>query len=255
MINRPEELRADFNFEMQQVYVLGLDHPFYCSSLNTLKGDDMSKENESQVKSILRGLKNTLLKSEDVFNKFNKQAKVKYDICIAIDSETLEEVKELRKKVYWGKGVYPNMELDIDELDNFAITLFTRNAAGIVNSTARLVIDGGSIGFPQEEFLSEYRQTNTQLIELGRLIIDVDNIELLKAYYRAFYRMAINLQCTAIVMSIKRKDVRLHKRLVDLKILAEDTENYGGKNKLDTAIWIISKTKDKFFKWANGGKK
>lgn len=215
----------------------------------------MINKNKGGFKNRLsRAKKKIILDISHAIKQIFKKQKTNYDICLAIDSKTREEVKQLRIKIYHGKkGVYPKMDLDNDALDDCSLILFTRDIDGNINSTARLAINGEKHGFPQDEFLSEYRKHNRVILELGRFIILDNNAKLLETYFRAFYGVAKNLQCNLIVMSLKQKNLSLLKRILGIKVLAKNIENYGSKHKLDAVIWTISKTRKRFFKWSNKG--
>lgn len=174
------------------------------------------------------------------------------DICISVDSPTLNEIRKLRKKEY--RDIYPTMDLDNDVLDESALTLYTRNNRGEINSTARLAVDGPH-GFPEDDFLEDYREQGKRMVEWGRFIIVGHDRKLLRSYYRTVFNLALNLNVDAIVMAMKPKDIKLHKRLVGLKTICPDMGiNYGGPHSLACVVWEIEKTKKRFFKWIGGGK-
>ncbi len=167
-------------------------------------------------------------------------------IGIAVESKTMAEIKRFRKMHY--KDIYPDMDLDNDELDDSALTLYARDKKGNINSTARLSVDG-PYGLPQDRYLAEYRETNARLMELGRFIINEGNLELLKDYYRAFFSIAQNLQSDAIVMSMQPNHISFHQKLIGVHVIAEDTETYGGPYSLACVVWEIKTTSWKFFTW------
>ena len=171
-------------------------------------------------------------------------------IGIVIDSKTREEVKRFRKKHY--RKIYPEMDLDNDVLDDSALTLYTRDKNGDISSTARLSVDG-PCGLPQDYYLTEYRKKGARLMELGRFIIDDGNLELLKDYYRAFFSIAHNLQRDAIVMSMQPNHISFHQKLIGVRVIAENTETYGGPYSLACVVWEIKATSRKFFTWIGRG--
>ena len=237
---------------MQQECALGFDHSLLLLINNSMNGDEMNSRNNTHLAPIMTDSGNrTTSKMEEKHAEASGSRGFFSDIGIAIDSKTRQAIKCFRKTHY--RDIYPDMDLDNDVLDESALTLYTRNEKGNVNSTARLTVDGGSVDLPQEQFLGEYRKAGLNLMELGRFIIQDGNLELLKSYYRAFHRVASNLQCDAIVMSMKHKDVRLHQRLIGLRVIAENTETYGGPYSLDVVIWDIKATDPKFFEWIGGG--
>ncbi len=171
------------------------------------------------------------------------------DVRIAIDSVTLGEIKMLRKRRY--RNIYPSMDLDGDALDQHAITLFTRNEAGRINSTARLGV-GGPVGLPEDKFLDEYRATGKKLIEWGRFIIEEGDIVLLKRYYEAVFTISTQLGFDSVVMAMKPKDISLHRRLIGVKVIKDDMKiTYGGPFSLACVVWELDETKPTFFKWIN----
>lgn len=170
-----------------------------------------------------------------------------FDMRIAIDTATLSEIRQLRKDKY--KGIYPDMDLDNDLLDQSAIVVYTRNEQGEVNSTARFALDGPT-GLPEDEFLADYRQRKKRLLEFGRFIISGGGNFLLKAYYRTAYAIATNLHCDAIVMAMKPKDISFHQRLIGVNVISRDMGiTYGGPFSLACVVWEITNTKAIFFNW------
>lgn len=197
--------------------------------------------------------KNTSKTGNDMSNAIKRTEKrFCGDICIAIDAVTFDEVRCLRKDAY--KDIYPEMDLDNDMLDNHAITLYTRNERGEMNSTARLTLDGPG-GLPEDQFLSSYRKEKKRLIEWGRFIIVDGNISLLKKYYESVFSIATNLNCDSIVMAMKPKDIPFHERLTGVNIVKKDMKiTYGGPYSLACVVWDITDTKDAFFNWIGAEK-
>ena len=169
------------------------------------------------------------------------------DIRVAIDCPTLLEIKQLRKRQY--QEIYPDMDLENDQLDQCAITLFTRNAAGEINSTARLSMDG-PLGLPEDEHLKNYRKSGKRLMEWGRFIIVDGSTVLLKRYYEAIFALASCLGVDAVVMAMKPKDISLHQRLLGIKIIKQDMGvSYGGPYSLACVVWELNLTDASFFTW------
>lgn len=167
---------------------------------------------------------------------------------LAVESETIEEIKRFRKVHY--KDIYPNMDLDNDVLDECALTLYTRDSSGQISSTARLSVDG-PYGLPQDPYLAEYRESGACLMELGRFLINKGNPGLAKDYYRTFFSIAHNLQMDAIVMSMQPNHIGFHQKLMGMgiRVIAEDTETYGGPYSLACVVWEIKATSPRFFSW------
>lgn len=170
----------------------------------------------------------------------------KNEIALVVDGETRAEVKRFRKEHF--KSIYPLMDLDNDVLDDSALTFYTRDCHGEIDSTARLTADG-PMGFPQEAYLQEYRERGVRMMELGRFIIKNRSRGLEKSYYRSFFRVARSLQCDAIVMSMQPHHIGFHQRMVGLRVLAENTVSYGGPFSLACVIWELDSTTPKFFNW------
>ncbi len=169
------------------------------------------------------------------------------DIRVAIDVQTLDEIKALRKKHY--REIYPDMELDNDELDQHGLVLYTRDSTGAIVSTARLAHDGPD-GLPEEQHLRAHRARGIRLVEWGRFIIASKEPALLQRYYQSVYTLSVNMGFDAIVMAMKPKDVSLHQRLMGLEVVAEDTGvTYGGPYSLACVIWDLTSTKPQFFEW------
>jgi len=163
------------------------------------------------------------------------------------DESTLDRVRDLRKRTLG--NVYPDMDLDNDPLDSQALILYTENGLGEVNSTARLSFDG-DLPLPEEDFLSEYRSKNWRLCEWGRFAIEDGGRSLLKTYYHSIYLIASRMQCDAIVMAMKPKDIELHQRIIGLRIAEQNMQiTYGGMHSLACVLWVLKDTKPRFYKW------
>ena len=175
-----------------------------------------------------------------------------FSLQIVSDKYTLSRVRQLRKQKL--RPVYPEMNFDNEPLDDQALVLYSVNTDGQVNSTARLSVDG-KIPLPEESFLSEYREQNKRLCEWGRFAIDHGDRNLLKTYYRTVYLLASRMQCDAVVMAMKPKDIGLHKRLIGVRVVEPDMKiTYGGEHSLACVLWDIKNTKSRFFNWAGGAK-
>lgn len=169
------------------------------------------------------------------------------EIQMAISNHVLDDIKVLRKQEY--RHVYPTMDLDNDVLDEQSITLYTRNAAGDIDSTARLCTEGEH-PLPQHEYLGEYHQQGQRLIEWGRFVIVSHERSRLKAYYRTVYTLATRLGFDAVIMLMKPRNISLHQSLMGLRIIKQDTGiNYGGQVSLACVAWELKSTKPEFFQW------
>lgn len=169
------------------------------------------------------------------------------EIQLAVSSGVLEEIRELRKKQY--ATVYPAMDLDCDELDEQALILYTRSNTGLIDSTARLSVEG-KYPLPEHEYLGEYRDREFRLMEWGRFIIVSHDRRRLKAYYRTVFNLATNLGFDAVIMAMKPRNISLHQSLMGLRILEADTGvTYGGNCSLACVSWELKSTKPEFFKW------
>jgi len=207
----------------------------------------MNSENKTQFGDIMAQSEEKLTpKSQCSSGESLHKESTNNCIGIAVESKTMEEIKRFRKMHY--KDIYPDMDLENDVLDDSALTLYTRDQHGHINSTARLSVDG-PYGFPQDRYLTEYRETGAHLMELGRFIINEGNLGLLKDYYRAFFSIAQSLEIHAIVMSMQPHHVSFHQKLIGAHVIAEDTETYGGPYSLACVVWEIKATSQKFFTW------
>lgn len=168
------------------------------------------------------------------------------EIGLVVDGKTREEVTHFRKAHF--TSIYPLMDLDNDVLDRSALTFYTRGQGGEIDSTARLTADN-PLGFPQEAYLGDYREKGARMMELGRFIIKDHDKGLAKTYYRTFYSVARSLQCDVIVMSMQPHHIAFHKRMVSLRVLAENTVSYGGPYSLACVVWELGATGPKFFDW------
>jgi len=188
-------------------------------------------------------------------NKFRKKHSNAPDqsncsLQIVSDRDTLSRVRELRKRKL--RPVYPKMNFDTDPLDDQALVLYSINSDGEINSTARLSVDG-KVPLPEESFLSEYRKQNKRLCEWGRFAIDRGDRALLKTYYRTIYLLASRMECDAIVMAMKPKDIDMHERLIGVRVIESDMNiTYGGEHSLACVLWELNNTKSRFFNWAGG---
>ncbi len=207
----------------------------------------MNSENKTQLDDIMaHGKDGFTPKNKHSSGEVINKEETNNLIGIAVESKTMEEIKRFRKMHY--KDIYPDMDLENDVLDDSALTLYTRDKNGHINSTVRLCVDG-PYGFPQDRYLTEYRETGVRLMELGRFIINEGNLELLKDYYRAFFSIAKNLQSDAIVMSMQPSHISFHQKLIGVDVIAEDTETYGGPYSLACVVWELKATSQKFFTW------
>jgi hypothetical protein len=169
------------------------------------------------------------------------------EIQLAVTANERKEVIELRKRQY--ASVYPSMDLDNDVLDEQALTLYTRNASGVVDSTARLSFEG-KYPLPEHEFLHEYHDQGKRLMEWGRFAIVRHERRVLKAYYRAVYNLANSLGVHAVIMAMKPRNISLHQALLGIRILESDTgETYGGQCSLACVSWELQSTRPEFFRW------
>ncbi|MFK7860869.1 MAG: hypothetical protein AB8B64_18775 [Granulosicoccus sp.] len=169
------------------------------------------------------------------------------EICLALDSATLDEIRVFRKREY--RHVYPMMDLDNDLLDKQALILYSRNASGVIDSTARLTFDGPH-SLPEEQYLGSYREKGFRVMEMGRFIKKRAGLKLLKNYYRAFYLIAQRAGCDVIVMAMQREHIRFHQNKMGLEIIKLETgEYYGGKHNLACVAWRIKNTKAEFLQW------
>ena len=169
------------------------------------------------------------------------------EIQLALTALEHSEIVELRKQQY--ASVYPSMNLDDDVLDEQALMLYTRNDLGKVDSTARLSLEG-KYPLPESEFLGEYHEQGKRLMEWGRFVIVRHERQLLKAYYRAVYKLALCLGVHAVIMAMKPRNISLHQSLMGIRILESDTGvTYGGQCSLACVSWELESTRPEFFKW------
>lgn len=169
------------------------------------------------------------------------------EVYIATDDTTLDEIRKFRRVGY--RDIYPTMDLDNDHLDSSALVFYTRDEQYAINSTGRLSLDSG-LPFPQEDYLTGYRNDGWRLMEWGRFIIDDERLLLLKRYYQTLYRVALRLGGDAIVMSMQPRHIRFHQNLTGIRILECDTgECYGGEVSLACVVWELAFTKQAFFDW------
>lgn len=166
----------------------------------------------------------------------------------------LHEVRELRAARY--RSIYPSIDVHADPYDETAVILFSRDGQGLVNGSARLVMDR-ELGLPEDAYfppkVTEYRQSGLALMELGRFVIRGGGASLLKTYYRGFYEVATALGVDVILMAMKPKDVALHRHLMGAELLAENMGvSYGGPYSLACVAWNLARTHTRFFDWIGG---
>lgn len=167
-------------------------------------------------------------------------------------TKELNEIYELWKKTY--RSIYPNFKLSRqDSYNEKSYILYTRNTDNIINSSARLAIDG-SLGLPEDSYfpteVDMYRQRGYKLMEFGRFIIRNGNLELLKAYYKSVYQVAESEAIDVVLMAMKQKDVAFHRNLLGAYLLSHDIKiPHGGKDKMSCVSWEIKNTKERFFHW------
>lgn len=168
-------------------------------------------------------------------------------------TKELQELYTLWQKTY--RTIYPDFKLSHrDPYNQQAYILYTRNAKGKVNSSARLVIDSPVLGLPEDKYfpleVNKYRKYNYKLIEFGRFIIQDGNPTLLKMYYKSIFHIAKIEKVDIILMAMKQKDVAFHRNLIGAELLSRDIRlPHGGKDKLSCVAWKIKKTKSRFFRW------
>jgi len=149
-------------------------------------------------------------------------------------SKELYGARELWRKTY--EEMYPSISgFHQDPFDQQAHILFTKNAYQEVKSTARLVVDS-PIGLPEDKYfppeVEMYREMGHKLMEFGRFIIQNGTRDLLKAYYRSVFEVAVAEEVDVIVMAMKQKDVAFHRNLIGEYLLSPDMNlSYGGPHK------------------------
>lgn len=167
-------------------------------------------------------------------------------------SEQLSQVMAFRQQAYRQK--YKGIVMtNHDRFDRHAHIIFADNEQGVVNSTARLVLDS-EIGLPEDKLfpplVDEYRRQGKQLMEIGRFIIADGNFCLLKKYYRAFYEVAKSSRVDYVVMIMRRKDLAFHQKLFGIDVLIDKVgENFGSDLDFMCAGWDVENTRPAFFKW------
>ncbi|MEJ1378977.1 MAG: hypothetical protein RPU32_13570 [Candidatus Sedimenticola sp. (ex Thyasira tokunagai)] len=176
-------------------------------------------------------------------------------IQVVENHEELQKVRELRAAVY--QKIYPALDVHDDPHDESAVILYSEDCNGRLISTARLAVDG-AIGLPEDSYfppeVNNYRRQGKCLLELGRLINQGGDKQLLKAYFWAIYNTAQDLEGDVILMAIKPKDISFYQRLGATLLAADMGVTYGGKHTLACLAWEIKHTKKFFFDWAGGEK-
>lgn len=172
---------------------------------------------------------------------------------IASSFDVLQEIKHFRACIY--QHIYPSINIFQDSYDNTAIVFFKKNADGNICSTARMVLDS-SQGLPSDIYfphkVRQWRQQGKKLVELGRFIIQNQDKNHLKLYYKTFYISAKMISVDYILMAMKTKDIRFHQRIINAEVLNPDIGvSFGGKHRLSCMAWNITKTPPRFFRWVD----
>lgn len=158
-----------------------------------------------------------------------------------------------RKQEY--QKTYPSVTVqENDPFHDKAYVLYSCDHQGNINSTASLVLDS-DLGLPEDklfpEKVNQYRRQGKKLMEIGRFVIE-DGQNLLKAYYRSVYEVAVHQGIDIILMVIRQKDIPFHRKIIGANTLIEDIgENFGSQHTFSCMEWEVNKTYQRFIEWSS----
>lgn len=168
------------------------------------------------------------------------------------NDKNMKEVCQLWQQEY--KTIYPKYKINHnDPLNKQSHILYSRNKDQHIVSTARLTLDS-PLGLPDDDVypreINLYRERGLKLMEFGRFISQGGNLQLIKNYYKSVYLIALAEKVDVIAMTIKDKDIALHRNLMGAYLLSSNmnTDN-GSQYKMACMSWEVNKTKARFFNW------
>ena len=197
----------------------------------------------------------TNLKWHEQFKPMNFQGLVEQlppPLQVVQTKAEAQEVYTLWVQTY--ADIYPAFEVPLNDPQNQqAYILYTRNDTGQVVSSIRLTLDS-PLGMPSEDYYPQevhtLRALNYKLMEFGRMINLLGDLELLKRYHRVVYQIAQAENIDIIIMTLKQKDIAFYHNLMGAHLLLADMQiPHGGKHKVACVAWDIQQTKARFFKW------
>ena len=171
---------------------------------------------------------------------------------LARSTRQLKHIATLRQTCYSKR--YPAIkDFSTDPYDRKSVVIFTENSKGIKLSTARIVFDS-EFGLPEDNVFGVvadgYRQRQLSIAELGRFVILNPDISLLRAYYRAFFEIALLSDTDIMLIVMRLKDRSFHERLLGAEPLGITAKHGFGSNHTFIAMrWVIARTPRRFFKW------
>lgn len=192
------------------------------------------------------------MKTKKILTHLEVEEQLTPPLRVVKNSKELYGVRELWRTTY--EDIYPGVSgFHQDPFDQQAHILFTKNAYQEVKSTARLVVDN-PIGLPEDKYFppeaNMYREMGYKLMEFGRFVIHEGTRDLLKAYYRSVFEVAVAEEVDVIMMAMKQKDVAFHRNLIGAYLLSPDMHvPYAKPYKLACMAWEINNTKERFFRW------
>lgn len=154
------------------------------------------------------------------------------------------------------KGFYPNYKINYDDpINNNSHIIYTSNQKNIIQSSARLTLDG-PLGLPAENNLpshiNEYRNDSLKVSEFGRLINTTADQSLVRNYYKHIYKIAQLEDIDVVVLIIPEKKIKFHKNIIGAKLLITDTQiDTGGKYNMACMAWHVKETSNTFYQWIN----
>ncbi len=168
-------------------------------------------------------------------------------------ADELDKVTEFRKQEY--KTTYPTVKVaKNDPFFDHAYVVYSNSENGKIDSTGTVVFDSEEKGLPEDkyfpEMVSHYRRSGKKLMEVGRFVIEGRQVQILQRYYKAIYEIARKNDIDIVLMVIKQKDVRFHKRMIGVEVLVDDIdEGFGSGYAFSCIAWHIANTKSRFHKW------
>lgn len=195
------------------------------------------------------------LKWRDQFKSMDYRALAKnLPKPLQVVQTTLEEQELYKLWVTTYTEVYPHFTVpQRDPQNSQAYILYSRDETGQVVSSIRLTFDS-PLGMPSEGYypleVNSLRELDYKLMEFGRMVNLLGDIDLLKLYHRVVYQIAEAENIDLIIMTLKQKDVAFYRNLMGAHLLLADMQiPHGGKHKVACVAWDIKQTKSRFFKW------
>lgn len=174
------------------------------------------------------------------------------DIQLVCDHTTYQAVNDFRNAVYQSR--YPQVPTsNHDQFDESAVTFYGIDCSGDVSSTARLVVDS-ELGLPEENilrpYLTKWRAHKQRVAEFGRFVIQSNQPDLLKHYYKSIYLVCRALGVCHLALLVRHKELNFYLKRVGATLLCHDTGlTFGSSHRFAALVWTLSNTRPRFLQW------